>query len=186
MKPIYLASQSPRRLKILEEAGFQVQIISVEVEEVYPSDLSIDKVAAYLANLKMNATLQQHPNLKDETIITADTVVIYNNAILGKPKDLVEAKQMLTTLNGQQHKVMTGVAIYANQELQILDDTTKVYFKNLTDEAIDAYITNYEVLDKAGSYNIEEYEAIEKIEGSYTNVVGLPIEILDKEMNQSI
>ncbi|MEZ4880437.1 MAG: Maf family protein [Chitinophagales bacterium] len=143
MTLIYLASQSPRRLKILQEANFIVEVISVDVAEIYPSSLSVYEVASYLAELKMDAALKQYPNLKNQTIITADTVVIYNNTILGKPKDLEEARQMLMTLNGQQHEVMTGVAIYHNNKVNVLKDITKVYLNNYLTMKLMPHYANY-------------------------------------------
>lgn len=182
---LILASKSPRRQYLLKEAGFDFAIKTMETDETYPDTLKAEEVAAYLAKKKAAAFV---PLLSEnEVVITADTVVILKDTILGKPKDGAEAKKMLIALSGQQHIVKTGVCIAGNKKMVVFDDTTSVYFKSLTKAAIDYYVNNFRPFDKAGAYGIQEWIGmigIEKIEGSYFNVMGLPIHLLYEELNR--
>ncbi len=174
-RPLILASKSPRRQQLLSEAGFKFAVKSVEVDENYPIDLEPKKVAKYLAEKKAMAS--QH-ELTNEFLIAADTVVIVDNQLLGKPITHHDAKRMLRIMSGRTHLVMTGVAIASKSRLVSFDDTTKVTFKVLTDDEIDHYINEYKPFDKAGAYGIQEWIGmigIDKIEGSFFNVVGLPV-----------
>ena len=172
---IILASSSPRRKELLAGLGFDFDIIPSNVEEVYPKKIALEKVPEYLAELKANALLENH---KEAIIISADTVVILENEILGKPTDAEEAKKILKKLSGKKHKVITGVCIIANGEKHAFSDKTDVYFKELSDKEIHFYVQQYQPMDKAGAYGVQEwigYVAVEKIVGSFYNVMGLPI-----------
>lgn len=181
---VTLASQSPRRKELLKLLDINFSVEIREVEELYPKDIAAVEVAEYLAKLKSSA----FTNLtKERLIITADTVVCVDNTILAKPKDAAQAKSMLQTLSNRSHKVITGVCIKTSEELISFSDTTQVFFKELTEAEIDYYIEHYKPFDKAGSYGIQEWIGaigITKIEGSYFNVVGLPLQKLSKKLEQ--
>jgi len=184
MKSIILASQSPRRKEILSLLNLEFTVEVKSIDEIFPKDLKTSKVAEYLAKLKASV----FTNIKDEqVIITADTVVILNDTILGKPKDKAEATEMLHRLSNRGHEVITGVCLKSAQKSITFSSSTKVYFKDLTDAEIDYYIENYKPYDKAGSYGIQEWIGaigITKIEGSYFNVVGLPIQELNEQLKK--
>ena len=184
MKSIILASQSPRRKEILSLLNLEFTVEFKSIDEIFPKDLKTSKVAEYLAKLKASV----FTNIKDEqVIITADTVVILNDTILGKPKDKAEATEMLHRLSNRGHEVITGVCLKSAQKSIAFSSSTKVYFKDLTDAEIDYYIENYKPYDKAGSYGIQEWIGaigITKIEGSYFNVVGLPIQELNEQLKK--
>lgn len=172
---LVLGSKSPRRQELLAGMGFQFEIRTKETEENYPCDLNPIDVPVYLAEIKANALLE---TLSDsEILITSDTIVLLEGEILGKPTDAHNAVEMLQKLSGKTHEVITGVCLLSKHKKQTFSVTTKVHFKPLSLDSINYYITNYKPLDKAGSYGIQEwigYVGIEKIEGSYFNVVGLP------------
>lgn len=178
-----LASKSPRRHYLLKEAGFEHKIVSIDVEETYPENLKPEAVPRYLAVKK---ALAYKPQLSDnELVITADTIVILHEKILGKPVDKDHAKHLLSILSGQTHMVVTGVCLASKKKQIDFDDTTLVTFKMLSDEEIDYYIDNYNTLDKAGAYGAQEWMgmiAIKKIEGSYFNVMGLPVHLLYEKL----
>jgi septum formation protein len=184
--PLILASKSPRRQQLLKDAGFKFEVVSIDVDESFPNSLKARHVAKYLAEKKANAYQSQ---LKNEYLITADTVVIIDAQILNKPLDYDEAKSMLQKLSGRVHKVMTGVSVTNKDSMTSFDETTSVTFKTLTNKEIDHYIMAYQPFDKAGAYGIQEWIGmigIERIDGSYFNVVGLPVHTLYKvlmEMN---
>jgi septum formation protein len=174
-RPLILASSSPRRQYLMKEAGFTFTIEKPDVDEDFPEALPVDQVARYLA-LKKAEYFRQ--NIINQIIVTADTVVILNNKILNKPADKPEAINMLTNLSGKTHLVMTGVCILSADKEESFDDTTEVTFKKLSAEEIEFYIDNYKPYDKAGAYGAQDFIgmiAIEKIVGSYFNVMGLPI-----------
>ena len=182
MKKIILASQSPRRKDLLELLDLNFTVEVREVDEVFPESLDATKVAEYLANLKA-AAFTNIP--ADQIVITADTVVVLDEQILGKPKDKAEAVKMLQSLSNRSHKVITGVCIKSKDKTVSFSNTTKVFFKKLTSSEIEYYIESYKPFDKAGSYGIQEWIGaigITKIEGSYFNVVGLPIQELHKQL----
>lgn len=174
-KKIILASKSPRRQFILTEAGIDFDVKPVDVVEDYYGTIPIDEVAQHLAEKKA----KQFPYLKEnEIVLAADTTVIVNDTILGKPDDHEEAVQMLSSLSGKAHQVTTGVCIKDQHQVVSFSDTTLVYFKTLTEKEIDYYIKNFEPFDKAGAYGIQEWIGmigVSKIEGSYFTVMGLPI-----------
>ena len=159
----------------MKEAGFTFTTEKPDVDESFPQDLPVDQVAKYLAEKKAEYF---HLTMKDEIVLTADTVVILKNRILNKPQDQKEAIQMLSDLSGNIHTVMTGVCILSKEKEISFDDTTRVTFASLTPEEISFYVNQYKPYDKAGAYGAQDWigmVAIEKIEGSYFNVMGLPI-----------
>ncbi len=181
---IILASQSPRRQEIMTRFGLRFTVEKkLNVEEIYPKDLSTIDVATYLAKLKANA---YGKIAKPDTIlITADTIVCMNDELLPKPIDYGEAFDMLRKLSGKEHTVITGVCIRSSSNLVSFSSETVVRFTNLTDTEIDFYIQNYRPFDKAGAYGVQEwigYAGIDYIKGSYYNVVGLPIQKLYEEL----
>ncbi|MCU0351471.1 MAG: Maf family nucleotide pyrophosphatase [Flavobacterium sp.] len=172
-KRIILASGSPRRQQFFREMDIDFTIQIKEVEEIYPKELEASAITKFLAELKANAFDSLEEN---DLLITSDTIVWHENKALGKPKDAKDAFQMLQSLSGKTHEVITSVCFKTKNTLETLTETTKVTFNSLTDEAIHYYISNYKPFDKAGSYGIQEWIGligISKIEGSYTNVVGL-------------
>ena len=175
-KRIILASGSPRRQQFLRELDIDFTIQLKEVEEIYPNHLQASEITIFLAELKANAFDLLEEN---EILITSDTIVWHENKALGKPKDAQEAFEMLQTLSGKTHEVITSVCFKTKNSLETITETTKVTFNSLSDEAIRYYIETYKPFDKAGSYGIQEWiglVGIAKIEGSYTNVVGLPVD----------
>ncbi|MES2555148.1 MAG: Maf family nucleotide pyrophosphatase [Bacteroidota bacterium] len=176
-----LGSGSPRRKELLAGIGVEFTIRTKDTEEVYPSTLTPQDVPLFLAELKAKALL---PDLvENETVICADTVVILNGEIIGKPVDKADAISMLQRLSGQTHEVVTGVFI-GNKHKQLLQsDSTMVTFTTLTADEIANYVDRYQPFDKAGSYGVQEwlgYVAVEKLVGSYTNVMGLPTHVVYK------
>lgn len=181
--PLILGSASPRRKEILSQAGLKFEILVKEIEEIYPSDIPIKEVPVFLAELKANAfEIESRNNI----VLTSDTVVILNNKILGKPKNDKEAVEMLKEISGNMHEVVTGVCIKNLNTTLSFSDITKVYFNEFTHSEIDYYVQNYKPLDKAGAYGIQEWIGmigINKIEGSFYNVMGLPIHLIYRELN---
>jgi len=181
---IILASQSPRRKALLEDLGLRFEIRPVDVEESYPTNLQAQEIPLYLSQLKAKA-FNFEELCENCLIITADTIVWQNKQVLSKPKDENDAKRILNLLSGNSHEVITGVTFKTREESHSFYSNTKVYFKQLTKEEIEYYITNFKPFDKAGAYGIQEwigYIGIEKIEGSYFNVVGLPVQKLYSEL----
>ena len=178
--PIILASNSPRRQELLRNAGVSFTVEVKETDEQFPPDLPAEEVAQYLAEQKATAFLSDPERWQPDTlIITADTTVVLDDEVLNKPADAREAFSMLRRLSGRSHKVITGVCMLHKGQKLSFDDTTTVFFKELTDEEINHYIQQYKPYDKAGSYGIQEWIGmigIQKIEGSYYTVVGLPIQ----------
>ena len=172
---IILASNSPRRQQFLKDIGLDFRIKTHSVEEIFPEELKAAEISDYLVKLKA----KPFKSLTDkELVITADTIVWHNNQCLGKPKDRAKAVQMLQQLSGEAHQVVTSVAFTQAKQQKVIHEVSTVYFKALTTAEIDYYIDNYQPFDKAGAYGIQEWigtVGIEKIEGSYTNIVGLPV-----------
>jgi septum formation protein len=172
---LVLGSGSPRRKELLSILGFTFEIRTKDTDETFPSTMFCEEVPSYLAKQKALALL---PNLSDdELLICADTVVIIDNQILGKPSNKEEASAMLNKLSGNTHKVITGVFIGDREKEAVFSETTQVTFKLLKQTEINFYITNYQPFDKAGSYGIQEWIGdigILSITGSYSNVMGLP------------
>ncbi len=184
-KRIILASNSPRRKELLRNLNLPFDVLVKDVpEESFPPGLENDEAAAYLAVQK--ASYYMDLLYKDDIIlITADTIVLCEDRIMGKPSGYEEAFNMLKSLSGKVHEVITGVALTTPGKQEIFDSVTKVYFKDLSDEEIDYYITNYKPYDKAGAYGIQEWIGmigVTRIEGSYFNVVGLPVQKLYSEL----
>lgn len=176
---IILASGSPRRQQFLRDLQFDFEIRLKEVAEVYPDHLQGVEITNYLAQLKANAfegSLNDH-----EVLLTSDTIVWFENKALGKPKDFEDAFAMLKAMSGKTHEVITSVCFKTNRKTETVFEVTKVTFKNLSDEVIHHYLENYKPFDKAGAYGIQEWIGligIAKIEGSYTNVVGMPTDVV--------
>lgn len=159
----------------MSEAGFKFTIEKPETDETFPAEMPVDQVAKYLAAKKAESF---RPHIKDEIIITADTVVVLFNRILNKPADRKEACDMLSQLSGRTHLVITGVTIISKEKEESFDDTTEVTFKVLSREEIEFYVDTYSPFDKAGAYGAQDWVgmvAIERINGSYFNVMGLPM-----------
>ncbi len=175
MHKIILASQSPRRKQLMEAAELEFEIVIADVDETNPPGMSGELVPEFLAKKKASAIEHMHP---DALIIAADTVVLLDHHILGKPTDAEDAIKMLQQLAGRMHQVVTGVCMQKGTKQIAFSVTTEVYFRPLTDEQIKHYVANYKPFDKAGSYAIQEWIGmigIEKINGDYYNVMGLPI-----------
>ncbi len=173
-RTLILASNSPRRQELLKTAGFTFEIKVIETDESFPDTMPVLAVARYVAQKKANAFAGK---INDEIIITADTMVIAENEALGKPKNETEAKIMLQKLSGKSHQVITGVCIFSKEKEVTFDETTEVFLKTLTATEIDYYVAHFQPFDKAGAYGIQEWIGmigIEKIIGSYYNVMGLP------------
>jgi septum formation protein len=174
-RPLILASSSPRRQYLMTEAGFTFTIEKPDVEEDFPANMPVYQVAKYLASKKAEFF---RPKMRDEIIVTADTVVVLGDKILNKPQDRKHAIEMLSALSGNAHLVITGVCILSKEREESFDDTTEVTFKELTRPEIEFYVDTYKPYDKAGAYGAQDWigmVAIEKISGSYFNVMGLPI-----------
>lgn len=181
---LILASGSPRRRQLLQDAGFEFEVRLKPTDEVYPSDLEPQQVPVYLACLK--AAAFEGELLTGELLITADTVVLLKGEILGKPRDRTDAIRMLHRLSGQKHTVVTGVCLKTADRQKSFSVSTDVFFKELTDDEITRYIDRYRPLDKAGAYGIQEwigYIGIYRIEGSFYNVMGLPVQQLYEAIN---
>lgn len=178
---IILASKSPRRKEFLEKANLDFIVDTVETEEIFDYNLSIEDALQDIAKQKVIPVFNKHPK---DTIIGADTIVVCDNQILGKPKDINHAKEMLRLLSNKYHYVMTAVVIKTIESEISFVEKTKVYFKNLTEQDIETLTIKENVLDKAGSYAIQGLAGsyIEKIEGDYDNVVGLPIKKVLKHL----
>ena len=173
---LILASGSPRRKQLLKDAGFKFKVRTTPFDEIIPEGLNVEKVAEYLAIEKNKAHREA---FKKGIILTADTVVIFSEKILGKPNSKKEARQVLRLLAGKIHQVMSGVCISDEEKQVSFSSLTEVKFHDLTDAEIDHYIKQSPPMDKAGSYGIQEWVGmigVEWIKGSYFNVVGLPVD----------
>lgn len=174
---IILASGSPRRQQFFKDFDIDFEIRIKEVEEIYPESLQFLEITDYLAKLKASAF--EGELKEDEILITSDTLVWHQNKALGKPIDYNDAFNMLKILSNTTHEVITSVCFTTSKKQEIINEITKVTFSDLSDDAIHYYLENYQPFDKAGSYGIQDWiglTSISKIEGSYTNVVGLPTE----------
>ncbi len=184
---IILGSGSPRRQELLKELGIHFEIRLKETEEIYSKTLRETEISDTLAQLK--ATPFKNELQASDILITADTIVWFNEKALEKPKNEQDAFNMLQELSGNHHKVITSVCFTTTTSQKTVNATTKVHFKSLTDEEIQFYIKNYKPFDKAGAYGIQEWiglMGIEKITGSYTNVVGLPTQLVYKTLLEII
>ena len=172
---IILGSGSPRRKELLEKMGLDFKIHSLDIDESYPGSIPLNQIATYISQIKMRHLSTFYE--KSCLLITADTVVRYKNEVLGKPLNPNESIEMLKKLVGKSHIVTTACALKYKEKEIVFSEDTKVHFKKLNDDLLSYYIQNYEALDKAGSYGIQDWIGmigVEKIIGSYTNVVGLP------------
>lgn len=180
---IILGSASPRRQELLKSLGFHFSIMPTHADEDFPNHLLEKDIALYLAEKKAQAFLQ--PLLHNELLITADTLVWCENKIYNKPIDFYDGKKMLQALSGKMHQVFTAVCLKGDKKTVSFYDESKVYFKNFTDEEIEYYLLHYKPYDKAGAYGVQDwlgYTGIEKIEGSFYNVMGLPVKKLYEEL----
>lgn len=179
---VILASKSPRRQQFFKDLDIDFTIQLKEVEEIYPPELKGIEITDFLADLKSQAFTDLS---EKDLLITSDTIVWLDEVALGKPKDAEDAFNMLRSLSGKKHKVITSISIKSKNFQKIINDTTIVSFKELSDDEINYYIKNYKPFDKAGAYGIQEwigFIAIDHLEGSYFNVVGLPVHKLYKEL----
>ena len=180
---IILASGSPRRQQFFKEMDLHYTIRLKEIEEIYPEHLQAEEITNFLAELKASAF--ENELKENDVLVTSDTIVWLNGKALGKPKDYDDAFKMLQQLANQTHEVITSVCLKSIDKTDVFHSVTKVTFANLSDEAITYYLNNYQPFDKAGSYGIQDWIGligISKIEGSYTNVVGLPTEMLFQKL----
>ena len=183
LKKIILGSKSPRRAQLLKEAGFRFKIRTADTDESFDPSMDVDQVAAYLAEKKAEDLLPSVQN--DEILITADSVVIIGDTILGKPKDEYEAFEFISALAGRKHKVITGVCICTLKSRIVFDDVTEVIFNEMHADEIWFYIRNYHPMDKAGAYGIQDWIGlckVQSINGSYANVMGLPVHRVYQEL----
>ncbi|MFT5385906.1 MAG: septum formation protein [Saprospiraceae bacterium] len=182
---IILASKSPRRSQLLEQAGFDFKVKTTEVEEDYPADLAPQKVAEFLACKKARASFHFIEN--EEVILAADSIVLLDNIIYEKPKDHKDAVRILKALSGNVHEVITGVCLLSKNKERSFSGFSQVHFDDLTEEEIDYYIKTCQPFDKAGAYGVQEWIGlckIRKIEGTYANIMGLPVDLVYKEMGR--
>ena len=182
---IVLGSQSPRRKELMAGLNLKFEIAVIDVEENYPSHYSGVDIPMYLAEKKANA---YRPLMNEQTmLITADTIVWHQGKVLGKPADRPDAYRMLQTLSGKTHQVITGVCISTLQRKKIFHVISEVRFANITDTEINYYLDNYNPYDKAGAYGVQEwigFVGVEHINGSYFNVMGLPVQRLYNELKR--
>jgi len=182
---IILASQSPRREELLRGLNIPFEIKVIDVEETYPSQLVGVDIPMYLAEKKADAYLESMNN--DTLLITADTIVWHEGRVFGKPKDKAEATKMLKSLSGKTHQVITGVCISTLSKRKTFHVISEVRFARLLSDEIEYYLLNFQPYDKAGAYGVQEwigYIGVEHIEGSYFNVMGLPIQRLYSELKR--
>lgn len=181
---LILASGSPRRQQFFKDLELDFEIRLKEIEEIYPSNLKAAEITNFLAELKANAF---EGELKEnEILITSDTIVWHHEKALGKPKDRQDAFDILKSLSNSTHEVITSVCFKTNTNTKLLFETTKVTFNELSDDEILYYIDHYEPFDKAGAYGIQEwigFIAVSKIEGSYANVMGMPVDKVYKYLS---
>lgn len=176
---IILASNSPRRKQLLSELALHFEVITGDVDEVFPDSMPVNEVAEYLARIK--AEPFQRSLDKNMLVITADTIVSVDDQVLGKPANHAEASAMLSLLSGRSHLVSTGVHLLSQHRTASFTSTTTVWFKTLEKEEIEYYVSNFKPFDKAGAYGIQEWIGhigVQRIEGSYFNVMGLPVQQL--------
>ncbi|MBO8447266.1 MAG: septum formation protein Maf [Bacteroidetes bacterium] len=181
---VILASASPRRRELLQGLEFDFTCKPVDIDESYPPNLEGAQIPLYIADKKADAYL---PEMKDnDLVITADTVVIADDFVLGKPADLDEARKMLQLLSGHTHKVITGICLTTKSKRRSFHSMSEVTFTELSEEEINHYLQTYKPLDKAGAYGVQEwigFIGIEKLVGSFYNVMGLPVHRLYRELN---
>lgn len=180
---IILGSNSPRRKELLAGLDIDFQIISTDIDEAYPNGLVCEEIPIYLAKKKAESYSLDEKQL----LITADTIVWFNNEVFGKPTDREDAERILKTLSGNKHQVITGVCIRTLAKIKTFHLTSDVYFTRFSEDEIKYYLDHYKPYDKAGSYGVQEwigYIGVERIDGSYFNVMGLPIQRLYGELKR--
>ena len=177
---LLLASKSPRRSQLLRDCGLDFEVVDGrEAEEIYPADMPSEQVAEYLSRVKSDAYADMVGG--GDVLITADTIVVAGGEILGKPSDREDAVRMLGLLAGAAHTVITGVTLRTTDKVESFSCTSRVKFRTIEPDEVDYYLDTYRPYDKAGAYGIQEwigYVAIEGIEGSFYNVMGLPVQML--------
>ena len=184
---IILGSASSRRKELLEMTGIVFKVNSIPVSEDFPEYLKAEEIAEFIVNNKANAF--QKIIEENQIIIVADTLVWFKNKCWGKPKDKTEAKSMLNLFSGNSHDVITSVGFLTNNNFEVLTESTKVTYKQLTDNEIDFYVETMNPVDKAGSYGIQDWIGmigVERITGSYTGVLGLPVPQVTNKIIQII
>ena len=184
---IILGSSSSRRKELLEMTGIVFKVNSIPVSEDFPEYLKAEEIAEFIVNNKANAF--QKIIEENQIIIVADTLVWFKNKCWGKPKDKTEAKSMLNLFSGNSHDVITSVGFLTNNNFEVLTESTKVTYKHLTDNEIDFYVETMNPVDKAGSYGIQDWIGmigVERITGSYTSVLGLPVPQVTNKIIQII
>lgn len=175
---ILLGSNSPRRKELLQSLGYDFNVVFVDCKEIFPENLPVEKIAGYLSELKA-AAFRSLEN--DEILITADTIVVLENQVLGKPKNEEDAFQMLKKLSGNVHQVYTGISVKTKRKTITKTDVANVFFSEITEPEIHYYIKSFKPMDKAGSYGIQEWlgmAKITKIEGSFYTIMGLPTHLI--------
>jgi len=182
LSPLVLASKSPRRQELLRLMGYDFRVVLKEVDESFPANLHPAEVAVYISEKKVQAFDEE---ISGEIVLTADTIVCLDDRILGKPESEAHAFEMLQDLSGRKHEVITGVSLLKDHRIISFYEVTEVHFTKLTEEQIRYYVSTGMPMDKAGAYGIQDWiglVGIERINGSYTNVVGLPTERLQREL----
>jgi septum formation protein len=183
-----LGSKSPRRQHLLKELGLKFDLITIDIDEIYPPELQGVEITTYLCGLKADSV--EADKFADNTIlITADTIVWLDGICIGKPSDKADAKRILEQLSGKKHTVYSGICLRSRNRKQIFTSTTTVYFKELTTEEINYYIAHHRPFDKAGAYGIQDwigYIGITRIEGCYYNVMGFPVQQFYRELQNFI
>lgn len=182
-KKVILASQSPRRRELLALAGIRFEVRPVSVDETYPADIPVCDIAAYLAEKK--AAAARHLPGEDEILLTADSIVALGDEVFGKPSGYEDAARILRALSGNTHQVYTGVCLWTPEKKKVFTGISHVHFGVLDEEEIDFYIREYQPYDKAGAYAIQEWIGlckVDRIEGTFSNIVGLPMELVYKEL----
>jgi septum formation protein len=184
---VILASGSPRRKELMQMLGINFTVSTKSIDEIFPNTIEASKVSEYLAELKAGAFVDESLADNSLIVITADTTVVVDNEILGKPKDREDAIAMLMKLSGQRHSVYTGVCILKNGQRHSFTAQTDVWFRTLLPSEIEYYVDNFRPYDKAGAYAVQEWigaAAISRMEGSYYNVVGLPTQMLYVKLSE--
>ena len=190
MPRFILASQSPRRQDLLKTVGLDFDVVVSSSDESYPETMPIQEVPAFIAKNKAIAVariLAENPLAENTCIIAADTVVVLDNMVMGKPADRKDAILSLTKLSGNTHEVITGVCLYYQNDFIVFSETTKVKFHTLTEQQIIHYVDQYKPYDKAGGYAIQEWiglVGIDSIQGDFYNVMGLPVSKLMQKIKQ--
>ncbi len=181
---LILASGSPRRAELLQQAGFMFTVIKNDIDESYPANLDVTKVAEYLSSAKADGA-KEFIKTDNSVVIAADSVVIIDGEIIGKPVNRADAERILRKLSGRAHVVITGVTLLSKHKRVTFSESASVHFYRLTDEEIDFYISNFSPMDKAGAYGIQDWIGlcrVRSITGNFSNIMGLPVSRLYNEL----